>query len=82
MRMIRLALRNQTKIKEVLGEKVLKDILLSLSNHRKIEPFTKEDLKLINVLNTNNKHEIFQFALLDGGLYGVQRVAYYKTIKI
>lgn len=80
--MTQFALRNQTKIKDTLGEKILNDILLSLYNHKKIEPFTKDKLKLINVLNANNKSEIFQFVLLDGGLYDIQKVAYYKTIKI
>lgn len=86
MRKKTFSLRNPSKIKDAKGESFYYDLLHSLrvySVNSEMEPFLDEDtgLKMIVVNNYKNRKQAFQFALVEGGLYDTQRVAYYKTIE-
>ncbi len=80
------SLRNPGKIKDAKGESFYYDLLHSLRVYfvnSEMEPFLDEDtgLKMIVVDNYKNRKQAFQFALVEGGLYDTQRIAYYKTIE-
>ena len=84
--MKRLVLRNPTKIIEKIGKEELKAMLKSLdayeSSNKEIEIVKMSDkpyFDFITVPNVYNPEEVFTFALVEGGLYGVQKVAYYST---
>ena len=80
------SLRNPSKIKEAKGEEFYYDLLHSLRVYRvnnEMQPFLDHETgkEMIIVQNYKNKKQVFQFALVEGGLYDVQRVAYFKTIE-
>ena len=80
------SLRNPSKIKEAKGEEFYYNLLHSLrvySMNNEMQPFLDHGTgkEMIIVQNHKNKKQVFQFALVQGGLYDVQRVAYFKTIE-
>lgn len=80
------SLRNPSKIKEAKGEEFYYDLLHSLRVYRvnnEMQPFMDYETgkEMIIVQNHKNRNQAFQFALVEGGLYDVQRVAYFKTIE-
>lgn len=79
------SLRNPGKIKEAKGEEFYYNLLHSLraySVNYEMQPFLDHETgkEMIFVQNHKNRNQAFQFALVEGGLYDVQRVAYFKTI--
>lgn len=80
------SLRNPSKIKEAKGEEFYYNLIHSLRVYRvnnEMQPFLDHETgkEMIVVQNHTNKKQVFQFALVEGGLYDVQRVAYFKTIE-
>ncbi|MFA6770936.1 MAG: hypothetical protein WCR71_07155 [Bacteroidales bacterium] len=84
--MTRFALRNQKKIKEAKGEHFLFDLIKSLTVHQNKHQIThvgatQGGYNVIEVQSLIWKKQTHQFALIKGGLYNVQRVAYFKTME-
>lgn len=84
--MKRLVLRNPTKIKEKIGIEELKAMLKSIDAYESsikeldiVKISDKPHFDFIDVPNVYNPEHVFTFALVEGGLYGVQILAYYRT---
>ena len=83
--MKRLVLRNKAKIKKAKGDKFYQELISSLKaysakkNMEIIKDTSNPHLDLIEVPNCSNKEQSFLFALIDGGLYDCQRIAFFKT---